>query len=835
MRDIPATIAAAWSDGLFIGDRKPTARVTVQHPDMKLRNFSLMSTFSTKVTGDIKSDDITITVDPAHGHKVHQTYADFLFTGHDKRLKNFLTAINTLVYGADLTPKQLAAEMHLSPMVVANVLSGKLDDFKTALKIAVYLDGDPVFFTKLYKNPNGLEQPKELPNVKSVSWERSVDTDVASATITCWNTKPLDIGHDPMAGELDLPGYYTYNRGGASFSSRFGKHQNDWFGMLVPDNLIRTYEGYGSDLTVPAELDPFLVQTGLWIIDSVSSTTDGMMTIKCRDIGRILLDQMFYQPVVPKDFYDEGFKNWDGTFPTKPAQHKIKVKAQDSSNTPWIGTGTVQGHKLSWAFDGDPNTYWLSIGNIAASRRFAYEWVQCSTGNQTVNRVKFRTKKKGYTAYISVKVAGAWQGTGKINYHEDGIGQNGGDIHYVKSVQVDTEGFIDVTLPKAYAKAQSVRVTLGNLQDFHFGPYQYRGGIRDVEVYGPGKAGSRGYKKGPAGSNPGRYDDYTDIVKLLCAWGGFFWPIGGKQRISDGTYRTCSPAKADSSVLGAGVNGRVWGDFQQSGTNGPAALAASNFDKKSLMDGISYIRDILGFLFTIDETGGVVWRLPNVFDFGCYVGTISENPGYAAGEQIRIDERSVLLELTNQIDSKNVREGFFVGDVNGKLGSFAPGFNPNPTGLRRMAGWTDQNFGIDHVKGHTKKQDREDALAAAQLMADMLSLRTLFTFRTAQIRIPANPKIQIDDQVRIYERTTAEGYIHYVNSISSSLDIETGEWVYDMQTHWLGEDPESKWIFSTEQLFDVTKAFLKDQAKLIEEQLIEEQLISRKLKVEQSQ
>jgi hypothetical protein len=45
MRDIPDSIADAWSDGLFIGDRKPTARVTVQHPDMFLRNYPLMSTF----------------------------------------------------------------------------------------------------------------------------------------------------------------------------------------------------------------------------------------------------------------------------------------------------------------------------------------------------------------------------------------------------------------------------------------------------------------------------------------------------------------------------------------------------------------------------------------------------------------------------------------------------------------------------------------------------------------------------------------------------------------------------------------------------------------------
>jgi hypothetical protein len=83
----------------------------------------------------------------------------------------------------------------------------------------------------------------------------------------------------------------------------------------------------------------------------------------------------------------------------------------------------VAGHKLSHAFDGDPNTYWLSIGNDRPSRRrFAYEWVQCKVPNKTVPKVKFRTKKKGYTAYMSVMVAGVWQGKGRSTTTRTGSG-----------------------------------------------------------------------------------------------------------------------------------------------------------------------------------------------------------------------------------------------------------------------------------------------------------------------------------------------------------------------------------------------------------------------------
>jgi hypothetical protein len=99
-------------------------------------------------------------------------------------------------------------------------------------------------------------------------------------------------------------------------------------------------------------------------------------------------------------------------------------------------------------------------------------------------------------------------------------------------------------------------------------------------------------------------------------------------------------------------------------------------------------------------------------------------------------------------------------------------------------------------------------------MADLISLRQLFTYRIDRLKIPANPAIQIDDQLRIVERTSAEGYVHYCKSIASNLDMTSGEWTYDMETHWLGYDnPESKWLFHPEQLDTNTQKFLADLNK----------------------
>jgi hypothetical protein len=240
------------------------------------------------------------------------------------------------------------------------------------------------------------------------------------------------------------------------------------------------------------------------------------------------------------------------------------------------------------------------------------------------------------------------------------------------------------------------------------------------------------------------------------------------------------------------VRGAIWGDLQDAGVAGIAELGFENFDKKSLMECIAYIKDILGFIFMIDETGGVQWRMPNVFDRGNWRTTISKKPGYVA-DMVTITEDDFLVSLDSTISYKNVREGNFVGNINGQFGAFARGWNPNPTGLRRMGYWSDDNWA----------NYKECARAS-----EFISLRQLFTYRQDRMRIPGFPKIQIDDQIRILERTTSEGYIHYVKSISSTLDMTTGEYYYDIQTHWLGFDPNAKWIFKTAVLRPTTQDYL---------------------------
>ena len=721
--------------------------------------------------------------------------------------------------------------------------------------------------------------PKELPNVKSVSWERGIDQDVASCTIEFYNVAPLPIGQTPRPDELDQPGYYTYNRGATPYSSRWGHTENEWAKLLMPDNILRTFEGYGFDADVVPEYDPNLVQTGVWMIDEVDITAAGTITVTCRDTGRMLLDHISFPPVTP---FESGFKTKDlplGAYAypvlfrgenTEPysfteevpqGPQRLGMSYRTSSNFPYSGHGAQRGHFPRQAFDESDKSYFLSVGNARPDQGYSYEWVEGSIKKQRVRRVRFKSLYAPHTAYLSLYADGRYVGGSRISYDPNHpvSAPNGADINYVQARQVSGTGWTEFDLGDGYENVTRVRVTLGALFNSRIGPFPYRAGVRRFEAYGG--ATSR-METTTVTFEDKNYDDYTDIVKLFCAWGGFYWPrrvvhmvgeVPGdafymtsealvRERIQDiranrglppdpesdeiwvqriwfngshtiGQARTDIDAKANKEgaeeLLTDGGKrwwpfarddramtikfGRVWGDFQLSGTYGPAPLTEDIFDKKPLMDGIAYVRDILGYIFHIDELGGAVFRPPNIYNIGNLFRSGGPSSGTRTKQMVTIDETQILMDVGTKLTSANIRERTFVSNADGTVGGMAKGWNPNPIGMRRMGGWSDQGF---------------ETNAEALTMAETIALAQLFTYRTDQITIPGYPGIQIDDQVRIFERVTSEGYVHYIKGLSSSLDLESGQYTYSLDTHWLGESPFKKWAFDPKQLSKETQDYL---------------------------
>lgn len=652
--------------------------------------------------------------------------------------------------------------------------------------------------------------PHELTDVvKSVHWERTIDSDAATCTVTVYNTTPTPAGSD-FGPLYDQPGYLTWRRGTDS-GNRWGLTRNWWHDWIVPDRVMRTYEGYGIDRSVQPEQDPHMMPSGVWIIDDVELTHEGLITITARDAARLLMDHIYFPPVIPVKKYGQVWQKRDSVDNPDIVDSTggwFRPDYRDDSGRPYSSppgrhNAPVHGHYPSQAFDGSQSTYWMSIGNGQPGADYAFEWIEGDFSSRTISAVKAHVWGGGYTAYVSVYVPGdGWQGHHVIPYNpSDPVSApNGANIEFVQHKPVDKEDWVTFKFKTPIKNATRVRITLTDLYNSGITPYVYRGGVRDVQVSSNVTTTRDGGKHWT-----GNYIDYTDLVKYLLAVGGFHWPKDSKSYLlytESNTHHTLAPATNDpvlgyytkTQKLPLGGTGRIWGDLENTGTASDIELTSEMWDKKPLMDGISAIRDIVNFIFYIDETGGAVWRSPNIWSIGNW------NNGQYVTNVITIDETQTLMALTAKLTSRNLRERVFVANSDGNIGAAVKGWIEFPAGMRRVAGWTDQRF---------------DKTKDCRIMADLIALRQLFTFQTNRIVIPGYSAIQIDDQIRVYERVTSEELLHYVRGISSDWERETGKWTYTIDTHWLGRTPFTDWAFDPSTMLSKdTKDYLTALGKL---------------------
>lgn len=562
---------------------------------------------------------------------------------------------------------------------------------------------------------------------------------------------------------------------GPTITRKIGR-RNEWYGKLVPDNVIQVFEGYGADYSVCPEHDPNLMLTGTWLIDDVTMQ-GGMITLSCRDFGRILLDQILFPPITPRTSKIEGFAypiSFAKRTKNAPAYTLTsnRVSFRTSSNAPYVGNNSVRGHSPSHGCDGNNATYWLSIGNQRNNDGYSFEYFEVNVPNTTINEAHVYVKGGPYRAYVSVFSNGHWvNDRGIIPYDPNNpvSAPNGANIPYCGMTTAPSDGVARFKFGKNYPKVTRVRFTFTNLWNSGFGPFPYRAAVREVSVFSP-KAVDTGYD--------GNYDDYTDIVKLLLAWGGFHWPRSRPfVAISDGTWFELKARPADDPALGKS-NGRIYGDLENTGGYGPSKLEIPNFDKKSIMDAIQSIRDIVGFIFYVDHGGGAIWRAPNYHDRGNKVN------GQRVNLFTRILDTQTMQDISVKLSGRDVRERFYVATPNGEIAAGARGWNLNPIGLRRVAGWTDVNF--DDTNGGGQAQ--------AQTMAQLLAMHTMMRYRTTSVTIAGNPTIEPDDQVELVDAVTGEGYIHYVRGVKSQLDHSSGEYTFMLDTNWLGTKPGDDWF-----------------------------------------
>lgn len=690
----------------------------------------------------------------------------------------------------------------------------------------------------------------EIPNIMTCTIDRRLSADAATMQLTFANLESLSVNtnldqpYDPsliaeqgasvptrrQLGDLGRPGLYSYRRGITPDSAIRWGHDSDptWVDMFIPNRVVRTFQGYGTDGAVNAWQDTRLTATGIWLIDRVEYTAKGTITLHCRDLAKLLIEQRLYPPIVPADHYIEegGLKfctdhtttetvtrtgttttestvettvETPGTLGADVGRHVSS--GWDSSVAPWYGyNGSVYGHRASHAFDSDGSTYWLSVGNSGPTHGFSYEWIEADTRGEPVNRVRFKQKWGGYKVYVCVKENGKWQGSSVVPYDRNAAAAypNGSDTPYVL-VQTTPSGdrWVNIDLPRDY-NAQRVRLTFTNLQYSGLGTWKYRAAVYEMQCryYTPStsetieetltETTTETYTEDVTTFHPGNITDYTDIIKVLCAWSGFWWPNGPDDS-----------AIAQFSGTSSSI-GRVWGDFFYSGAGPvePPCIPPSFWDNKSVMDGVNQIKEILGFIFYIDSTGGVVWRMPNIWRTGNFItGT-----GYIGQDSVReVSEEQVLIDFGVQIDDTNLRSEIIVVSADDPTlhTSLKPGWGSeevipsavNPEGDLALLGGQQRIMLVPNYPFLSQ--------AEVDKFAYLVSLWIHWSYRKSRFRIPGMPAFEPDDQVRIYERVTSESYVHYIQSVRSSMDMNSGTWFCDIDTHWLGAGPDAQWLVTS--------------------------------------
>lgn len=781
------------------------------------------------------------------------------------------------------------------------------------------------FLNKTPTYADGTSSEKEFGGVTNVEIQRSIGQDAATCTITVLNNTPLGNSKPEGIDTEGRRGYLTPGRGDPikpyksifngqntdfgmtdedaqlTFPVGWGYPTNRYRDVFVPNTVIRTYQGYGSDnfdavgneiymfdtdsddYVAPRD-DQQLYLTGTWLIDQVTfDSVNNTLTIECRDLAKLLIEQYVYPPLLPIErfplIYCPAHKN--------EGQHEKvgrNVASYHSASTDknYGKNGSVYGHRARYAFDAHDYTFWLSGPNQNGSD---LEWIQANVHGE-INEIVLDTYEGNYLVYVCVFADGEWQGSHHItgasetanadnltpvergnnsgggfryvitsgdtlwdlagHYYGDnekwhiiaransniikdphwiypgqkikipyvkgtknpppdstdssgntvsGNHQGYVSIPYVISATVPGSGKATITLPKTF-KAKFVRLVFTNLNHMPFGQGSpYRVGVRKMivrrhtpDTFVPSTEGK-----------PGNINDWTEPVKELLAWAGFTWE----------NPSTPDPVLGRDPQTGKAL--AVWGDFEELGAGPIVCTPGDYFMSKSFMDAIGLIRDFIGCIFYVDETGGAQFRLPNIWSSGNFINDVDAPASIGArtnGYPIELHEDVNLLSWSMIISDADVRsEVLVVGGYPKSTSSPAP-----------VAGG--YVLGYDSATSRTSAIDFTDILAGqyrlmivpgettnlfytereCQRMAELTALFILFAYRQGTATIVGHPGLQLDDQVRIFERSTYETNAYYVSGIESRHDLESGEYTMDLTVHWLGGDPNTEWFVNKQTL-----------------------------------
>lgn len=300
-----------------------------------------------------------------------------------------------------------------------------------------------------------------------------------------------------------------------------------------------------------------------------------------------------------------------------------------------------------------------------------------------------------------------------------------------------------------------------------------RGRVQDFGSVGTGVSMER---------SPGNYKDYSDIIKDLLLWAGFY------------LRPEVQPNNKFPAVFSNVETTGAWAASSAPG-GGTGALPKGMFEKRSVYEAIKELRDIVGYLFYIDPEGGARFESPSWWALGNWLtggvgAPVSSDARVPYGVMPEIDEsvnlqshsigysgQSAYSEIILATEDPMPREPGKAVNEGITQTRITPKTAPDLRGMTHL-------FMRTHMELSSKKEQK--------VMADLIDMKMWFSRRLGTISCAANPLIDVNDQVRVIERTTGEVYIHYIRGVDISHDLESGEFTMNLTTHWLGGGPFEK-------------------------------------------
>ena len=722
MRDVHQSFYEAWNSGDYTGENQPYGAITVEHCDYRLHHF---------------------------WHAARPRHATPLSGGPTKTL----------------------------------VRPGVTENGKFETKFNSFLHKPTTGVSRAIWSGTARRTVPTLNLLKTVSITRGASTPIGEAQVTLINALPAPIGSRPPQGrqdyDLDRRGYLTEQYGATDASrARWGQEYdpNSVRHLLVPDNVIRIYQGVR--VLDPGERHPMnergMVQTFVGLIKRIETAGTDMI-LHCRDTVELMASCTvagpFHRPAwLPLRFGPmEGVTTTASLEPSRP----ITLTVAGAS-------GSAPGHDPAKSLIDSRTQWWQSPGYSHPSAASSVPWVEYNLSTRSnLENVRFRAAHEGCVAYLHVRSNGQWLGSRSI-----------GGLRYVAQQHVT-----DVQWRQFLHRARNVdriRISFTNLSKMKSSDALYRASLYVVQAYtqpstkGGKPPASTVSPRAQAGNTPGFVRDFSDIVRLCVAWSGLYWPPNAtrwgdpEDPPNKRTFKEAPPVGRWDKVLVA--PGGVWADIQQTGTAPYTTL--DGYEHKSYLDVCQSIAEITGFQLFADETGAIVWRLPNYSEPGNWVATASPNPRRTR-QILDLDERNTLVAYRASVSSENNRDQIVVTTPSGEFYSMTSGFTPNKIQGGRTAVWV----------------DRFVSSSETFLMAEMIALRQMMKYRSGSVTCAFNPAIQVDDQIRVWDRSTGEQYLHLIEGISSNADYTAGKHTMELSTYWLGSGPDGTWALrsATEQ------------------------------------